>query len=344
MADWSAVRRIVSGGDRFGVAGHVYPDGDAVGSTVALGRLLRRLGKEVLLLSPVPVPLSYRFLDPEGDIAVYDGSQDPLIARLDAFFMLDASTDDRLGRLLETVREYAIPLVCIDHHPDNAVEAGVKIVDNEACSTSQLVYELHGELGVEVDLPAAEAIYTGIHTDTVSFNFLGANARTHEIAARLLGLGVDPKAMWLKIYGNESADLMRLAGITLSGLRIDGSGRFALLTVEEEQWRSHGVEPSETEAFTRYPLTLKGVGVVALFCEERKGRTRVSLRALDATDVGSVARRFGGGGHRTSAGATVDGDLGDVVDAVLAALAGEEERRARREGATAKWRAGANGG
>lgn len=320
MVDWSKVKDIIRGGRRFAVTSHIYPDGDAVGSTIAFVHLLRGMGKRIVAINPSPIPPIYRFLDRGCDILVYNEECDRLLAESEALFILDSSSNDRLGPLYDVAERLGLRRVCIDHHPDNTVDAAVRIVDTRACSTAQLVHELYIELGMEIGRDAAEALYAAIHTDTVSFNFLGTDARTHEIAADLLRRGVDPKKAWTKIYGNNSLSHLKLAGITLSNLHTANGGWIAWLTVSRDQWRVLGIHPHETEAFTRFPLTLKGVGVIAVFCEEKRNRTRVSLRALDDTNVGRIARSFGGGGHRTSAGATVNAPLERVVKEVIESL------------------------
>lgn len=327
MGDWTRVRRIIGTGRSFVVTSHIYPDGDSIGSTVALLRLLAATGKRSTGILPSPVPEAYRFLPGTGALRTYRPGCDSLLAAADAVFLLDASTDDRLGALDEATRRLGVRRVCIDHHPGNTVEAETRVVDARACSTAQLIHALYRACGVPIDRAAALALYAGIHTDTVSFNFLGTDAVTHEIAADLIRRGVDPKSAWLGLYGHESPRLLRLAGLTLAGLRTAARGRIAWMTVRELHWRRLRVDPRETEGFTRYPLTIRGVGVIAVFCEEGRTRIRVSLRALDRTDVGAIARAFGGGGHRTSAGAVILDPLDTAVRRVIGAL--RRERRGR---------------
>jgi len=314
------VRKVIDNGTVFVLTTHIYPDGDAIGSTVAHLRLLRSMKKRAVAIIPSPIPPIYRFLDRKGDLLVYRRKHDLLIAGADALFILDSSTNDRLGPIYEVARRSGVRRVCIDHHPGNTVEAEVTLVEVNACSTAQLIYELYLACGCEIGRDAAIALYTGMHTDTVSFNFLGTTARTHEIVADLLSRGVDPKEVWLQIYGNDSPRLLKLAGITLAGLRTAAKGRIAWVVVREPQLRRLRVNPSETESFTRYPLTIKGVGVIALFCEEGKRQVRVSLRALDSTDVGKIARALGGGGHSTSAGVRMEEPLPRVVRKIIKAL------------------------
>lgn len=327
MTDWTRVRRIIDAGRHFVATSHLYPDGDSIGSTVAILRLLAAMGKRAAGIIPSPVPEAYRFLPGAGSLRAYRPGHDSLIAAADAVFLLDSSTNDRLGALDGATRRLGARRICIDHHPGNTVDAETRVVDARACSTAQLVYELYGACGIPVDRPAALALYAGIHTDTVSFNFLGTNAVTHEIAADLVRRGVDPKSAWLGLYGHDSPRLLRLAGLALAGLRTAARGRIAWITVRERHWRRLRVDPGETESFARYPLTIRGVGVIAVFCEEGRRRVRVSLRALDRTDVGEIARAFGGGGHRTSAGALILEPLDTVVRRIVGALRRERRRR-----------------
>ncbi|MCX6339567.1 MAG: bifunctional oligoribonuclease/PAP phosphatase NrnA [Candidatus Aureabacteria bacterium] len=320
MASLARVKKIIRDGKVFALTTHIYPDGDAIGSTMAYLLLLKSMNKSAVAIIPSPAPLIYRFLDRRGDLLAYHKKYDPLIAGADALFILDSSTNDRLGPIYEVARRSGVRRVCIDHHPGNTVEAETKFVKIDACSTAQLIYELYLACGREIGRDAAIALYTGMHTDTVSFNFLGTTARTHEIVADLLRRGVDPKEAWLRMYGNDSPRLMKLAGITLEGLRTAAGGRIAWVVIRESQWRLLRVNPSETESITRYPLTLRGVGVIALFCEEGRRQVRVSMRALDRTDVGKIARALGGGGHSTSAGVRMQEPLPKVVRKIIKAL------------------------
>ncbi|MDD5557705.1 MAG: DHH family phosphoesterase [bacterium] len=327
---WKGVTDVIRAGRSFAVTSHTYPDGDSVGSMVALLRLLRGMGKSAVGVNPAPVPPAYRFMVRRGDVITCGGGAAArALAGADALFILDASTDDRLGAVHGLSMRAGLTRVCIDHHPGNVVGADVKVVRTEASSTAELIYDLHGACGRAIDRETALALYTGIHTDTVSFNFLGANARTHELAAALIRAGVDPAGAWIRIYGNDSPRLLRLAGDTLAGIRTADGGRIVWLEVRARDWHRRGVDPAATESFTRFPLTVRGAGAIAVFCEERRGRVRVSMRALDATDVGRIARGFGGGGHRTSAGAVIGGPFERVVRDVIRAL---RARRAGRRG------------
>jgi phosphoesterase RecJ-like protein len=314
------VKKIIDTGKAFVLTTHIYPDGDAIGSTMAYLHLLRSMKKRVAAVIPSPMPPRYRFLDKKGDLLVYRKKYDSLITKADALFILDSSTNDRLGPIYDVARRSGIKRACIDHHPDNTVEAETKWVEAGACSTAQLIYELYLACGREIGRDVALALYTGMHADTVSFNFLGTTARTHEIVADLLSCGVDPKEAWVKIYGHDSPGLLRLAGATLQGLRMSDGGRIAWMVVRESEMRRLRVTPSETELFTRYPLTIENVGVVLLFCEEGVKSVRVSLRALDKTDVGKIARSLGGGGHRTSAGVELEEPLPVVIRKVIRKL------------------------
>ncbi len=318
--NWDRIKNVIAGAENIVVTTHVYPDGDSIGSSVAFLNLLGKMKKKAVSINPASVPQTYRFLDRGENLLVYSEQHRAIISKADAIFILDTSSNDRLGPLWEMVSRSGVRRVCIDHHPDNSVEADLKLVDPGACSTAQLIYELYRSTGAEIDKSTAEALYTGIHTDTVSFNFLGTDARTHEIAAHLLRIGVDPKKTWLKIYGNDTPELLKLTGIALSGLSTTDDGRIAWLTVKRDQWEKLGVSPWGTEALTRYPLTIKGVKVIAVFCEEGENRVRVNLRALDDTDVGLIVKSFGGGGHRTSAGATINKPLELVVKEVIGTL------------------------
>jgi len=312
---WEELKKKIEGGKRFLLTTHILPDGDAIGSELALSRFLRGRGKSVSIVNPDEVPSNFAFMARDGEIEVLSHP----FERGDwaAVFILDTGSPDRLGRMAEVVDALPVYKIVIDHHERNDVEADLKIVSTAACSTAELIYGLIRESGERVGKEIALPLYVALHTDTVSFNFLGTNATTHRIVGDLLEAGLDPASIYEKVYMRDSWEHIRKVGSALTRVESAFDGRVAVMKIPREFIASGEITPYETESYTRYPLTIEGVRIVVLFYEMARGRTRVGLRALGDVDVGLLATKHGGGGHSTAAGVVLESPLDEAERIIL---------------------------
>jgi phosphoesterase RecJ-like protein len=303
---------------------HIYPDGDALGSTVALSRILRARGAAPSILLTHPVPEKLSAADREGIAAVLDGeptaAQSALVAAADAIVVLDTSDPDRLGRLEGPVFASAAPKLLIDHHicPDPSIFDVAWSVP-ESPSTGNLVLRIQEAVGGELDRPTADALFVAIATDTGGFQFSNATPEAFRAAAVLRGAGVDPEALHREIHERSTPERTRALGEVLAGLETALGGRVAYGTFTAADRARHGVPLEELDGFIDALKQVRGAEIVFLIVELSPGRFKVSLRSKGAVDVHPVASRFGGGGHAKAAGCRLEGTLPEVADRLVAA-------------------------
>ena len=299
----SAVRQALLDGERFLITSHHNPDGDAVGSCLALAAGLTELGKSCVVANNDGVPTNLAWL--------------PLAERVqtvvetdhgcDTVVLLDCGAIDRTGLSQEVLRA-GRTLVNIDHHPGNALFGVVNLVDPGACATAELVYELLQALPVPVSYSAATSIYTAILTDTGCFRFSNTNTRAFQIASEMVTRGVDPAWVAQMVYDQQPIGRLRLLSHVLETLELSPRDRAAAAVVTRDMFSRTHTGAEDVEGFVNFARSICSVEVGLLLREEAPGRYRVALRAKGRVDVSAIARRFGGGGHRNAAGATIDGE------------------------------------
>ena len=318
---WNELIRLIGNHRRFQISTHEHPDGDAIGAQLALALLLESLGKTTLLVNDDPVPRIYQFLDPEGRVRVYQPERDdPDIAACDAAIVVDVGALDRVGRVGQAIARRRVPTACIDHHVTNGGFADVNVVAPRAPSSSSLVLDLMCTMGYRPSPRAAEALFVGLSTDTGWFRFANAKPEAFRDAAELIEAGANPTRIYELVYENLSWPRTRLLAGTLATLQSDADGQIAYVVITRQMFDETGATDAEVEGFVDKLRELGGVEVIILFRERAEGGTRVSLRAKHDADVGSLAARFGGGGHRRAAGITLPDDpLPTAIPKVLAA-------------------------
>jgi len=280
--------------------GHQFPDGDAIGSVLGLGLMLRTAGYAVQAswAEPFDMPEKYAFL-PGMDLLVRPAevSFDGTIA-----FALDCANEKRLEELKD--RALSVPMINIDHHPDNTCFGAVNLNDPGASSTSMMVCSLAEPFGLELDREVATCLYTGLVTDTGRFQFSNVSSETLRIAAGLIDCGADPHQVYENVYQSDSLNYLRLSGEVLCRSVYESELGLIHGYVSQGDLEQLGVAMNETEDLIDDLRTLRGHRIVALFKEQPDRRVRVSLRSRSDVDIGTLARGFGGGGHRVAAGYT----------------------------------------
>ena len=282
------------------LATHAKPDGDALGSILAMGLALEACGKTVTFYNESPIPAAYGFLPAVGRIQA--GFSDPY----DTAVLLDCSTLDRVGKAAAAMSQ--IPaLINIDHHASNDGFGTLNLVDPAACATAEIVYGVIKALGVSLDRDMATCIYTGILTDTGSFQFSNTSRTTFDICEELVGLGVRPDVIARHIYGTFPLRRLRLLALVLGAIELAPGGEFALMTVTEAMMAESGTTPADTDGMVNYARGIETVKLAALIqaAEKKNGEAsgfHVSLRSNGGVDASAVAGLFGGGGHVPAAG------------------------------------------
>ncbi len=315
-AERARIRDRLLSGARFIVTSHARPDGDSLGSQLALAEALTQLGKEVRLVNADPPPARYAFLPGAPAIEVAGSVEDGA----DTAVVLECGT---LGRTEVSGLEDRF-VVNIDHHAGNTGYGAANWCDESACACGELVFELMEALGADLTPSIATNLYVAILTDTGSFRHANITARTFDICRRIADAGVDAAAVAARVFNNGSLGRLRLTGRVLDRMQIEGDGRIAILAVDEAMLRETGCEADDLEGVVNLPLAVGDVKAVILL-KAFGGGLRVSLRSKDAIDVRRVAMSFGGGGHHNAAGLTIEDPAPDVrarlVTRVAAAIA-----------------------
>ena len=280
------------------VATHIYPDGDALGSQLALGECLESLGKNVFLYSEEKVSHLYDFLPGCGKLR----HSLPDLSGIDCVVSVDCADRLRLGQAADHLLT-AKRLIMIDHHAGHKLFGDLQWVDPSRASTGEMVYDLVVALGAEISPDAAYCLYTALVSDTGSFVYSSTTADTFRVAAELVGLGVKPSDVAGKLFDNFTVNRLNLLKLVLDSLEIHSDKRVAIITVTGEMFGQTGTVPADTENFINYPRSLASVRVAAFIKETRPGVVSVSLRSKGSDcDVAALAAEFGGGGHRNAAG------------------------------------------
>jgi phosphoesterase RecJ-like protein len=308
-------RDVVLRNQRFLITTHINPDGDGIGSELALARFLQDMGKEVAVVNSTPTPRKYRFLDNSSAIRVFED-----VGRLpdaDAVFILDISRWERLGNMAQLIRSHPGIKICIDHHPVNGNFADINLICEDACASGELVLRLINSMGYAVTAQIAEPLYASILTDTGAFRFPNTSSQTHAAAAQLLATGIRSELIYDQIYERCSPERVKLLGIALMELQYLHSGRLAWMAITQSMLMQTGVEVEEVEGFVDIARGIRSVEASLLFIELPGSKVKISLRSRGNVDVNCFASQFGGGGHRHASGILMQGALSDVSDQVL---------------------------
>ncbi len=305
-------------GKRVCVTTHVNPDGDGLGSEVALVHMLRARGLEAVVTNPSLTPSRFHFLF--DDLPGGDRSRDAVkqLRSADAVIVLDISDLGRLGMLSDPVNTLSGEVGCIDHHfSPGTLPAGPRYVDPSAAATGELVFEIAQANGWALGKPAARALYVAIMTDTGSFRFSNTHPRTLRVAADLLESGLDPEQIYAQVYANAPAGRPRLLAEALQTLVVDQEHGLAWVTVPPGALDRLGLTADDLDGVVEHPRSIAGVRMALLFREISQGRIKVSLRSVGDVNVATFANAFGGGGHTKAAGMSLPGSMAEVQSIVL---------------------------
>jgi phosphoesterase RecJ-like protein len=307
--------------DRFILVTHENPDGDALGSLVAMNEILHRLGKDSLMfMAPdeFPLPYEYRFFLLDGLISVPPGDVDER-----AVVFLDCGNIDR--NPADVLRE-GTHILNIDHHHDNTFFGTVNHVVPEASCTAEIVWDLMRELGVEPTVSIAEALYVGLVTDTGRFMYENTGRCAHLMAAELIEAGVDVHEMYRRLYEGIPYGKLELLARALAKVERYDDGRITITHLTAADYAETGAAENFSEGVVDHLRSVEGTAVAALvrdlLGDGQEGRRKVSLRATDErVDVSAIARTQGGGGHRQAAGFGTDMPWPELVQFLRAAVA-----------------------
>lgn len=300
-----AILKEIEQGRSFLVASHEGPDGDAIGSTLALTLALRELGKTVVAYNRDQVPEVLRFL-PGAETIV---SRLDAGAHFDVGFVLDAGELRRAGTELAS---RCTTLVNIDHHPFSEHFTSLHFVDEAACATGVLIYRLLCAGKIPCSVATARCIYAAILSDTGSFRYSNANSEAFRVAGEMIALGVNAWDVAAGLYENQPEMRLRLLARALPTLTVSPCGRYGSVSVTSDMYAATGAGPEHTDGFVNYPRSIHGVEVGLFFRQTGERQFKVGFRSKGRVDVGALAREFGGGGHHNAGGAVLEGSLEEV--------------------------------
>ena len=306
----AAILEVLRAGEKFLVCSHSRPDGDAVGSMLAMGMLLRQMGKRVEMISADRIPNVYQWLPGAGDIRSAMRVRGPY----DAVVLLEC---DGLARTRLRGLE-AFFQINIDHHASGREYANLNWIDRDASSVGELVYRLVLAAGGTVTPEMAQCLYTTVLTDTGGFCYGSTKASTFELARELVVAGADPIATAREVYFSTATAKLLILGAALSNLRRDG--RLAWLSISHQDMVRCCAAEEDCEGIVNYAASIAGVEAAAFLRELPERRIRVSLRGKGRVDVARLASELGGGGHENAAGCTLEGPLPRALDEILEKL------------------------
>lgn len=310
--------RLIKENKKFLIVSHINPEGDAVGSSIALALGLKRIGKSVYILNKDTVPDILKFLPYSNLISLRIPSQE-----FDVMFIIDCFGMERTG--LKGLK--AKTTVVIDHHIPHQLNGSrftvhgsrsLNWIDPDASATGELIYRLLRTLRIPIDKEIATNLYTAILTDTGGFRYSNTSPESLNIASRLIKAGADPWKITQEVYESLSFNRLRLLGLCLSILKKEG--KLAWVTVTQDMFKKTDTSRQDTENLADYPRRIKGVEVGILFRQEGKGLYKISLRSKGRVNVAEIAGVFGGGGHHNAAGCELKGSLKEVKRKVFRAI------------------------
>jgi bifunctional oligoribonuclease and PAP phosphatase NrnA len=287
---------------RFIVVSHARPDGDAIGSSLAMASALRQLGKDVRVLSRDAPPPPLLVFPGVPEIEIVDRVDDPG----DAVIVMECGDIKRPG-IDGIERGYVIN---IDHHPGNVLYGALNWMDLSAAACGEMVFDLVHELGAPLTYEVALHVYVAILTDTGSFHYSNITPRTFDICRQCMEAGVSPPAVARSIFDANNLGRLRLFGAVLNRMQLDATGHIATLYVDKQLTQDCGGTYEDTEGLINLPLTVKEILAVIFFKEIGPDDWRVSMRSKGDININAVAKEFGGGGHKNASGCSARGERG----------------------------------
>ncbi len=302
----------IKDGQHILIASHAEPDGDSVGSLVALGLALTKLDKKITMHTPSPIPAVYRFLPGASRIVQQIQNADIY----DLALVLDCGDLTRIGETSAEIGRIPV-LINIDHHVSNTGFGHIQFIDTDACATAEIVYRLINALEIPFDKAIATSIYTGILTDTGSFRFSNTNQAAFAISKAMTDAGVEPHNVAQRVFGTYSLGRIKLLNMALNSIEISENGKLSMMTVTRSMLNTTGTNTEDLDGMINYARRIEDVKVAALIHEIKNGagkftnmnRYHVSLRSDSSVDVAKIAGKFGGGGHASAAGFQIESTL-----------------------------------
>lgn len=301
------VRHLIENAENIVIVSHISPDGDAVGSSLGMAHFLKKIGKNPTIVLPNKFPAFFNWLSGTEKIVIYENEKEKaetIFAASDLVFCLDFNLLDRINGVAQLVRKSTAKKVLVDHHIAPDTFCDVIISHPDLASTSELVFRLICRLGhaPEITKECAEAIYTGMMTDTGNFSYNSMQPEMYQIVAELLQKGINKDAIYNNVYNHYSANRMRMMGYCLNRkMRIYPKYKTAVIVLSREECERFDFQVGDTEGFVNLPLAIENVDI-SVFVREDERKIKLSFRSQGDFPVNKMAACFQGGGHRNAAG------------------------------------------
>jgi phosphoesterase RecJ-like protein len=301
------------------VVTHTHPDGDAIGSLIAMGMSLEALNKKITLYCESLIPAVYRFLPEVHRVVNKIGN-----LNYDMAVILDCGDLSRVGQTVSYLDQIPV-IVNIDHHVTNTRFGHLQLIDTSACATAEIVYRLIKQMGLPFSKSVATSIYTGILADTGSFRFSNTNKAAFAICQEMVEIGVDPHNIAQHVYGTYSLSRIKLLNLALDSIELSENGKLSIMTLTQKMFDETNTKPEDVDGLINYAQRIEDVEVAALIQEHHNGnensrttnRFHVSLRSDGTFDVAAIAAMFGGGGHSSAAGFSIEETLSSVKSRIF---------------------------
>jgi len=312
-------KELLNTSEQISIIPHAGPDGDAIGSSLALYQYLLKKGKQCKIISPSAYPIFLNWLPLNSEVMVYSKDKtnaEVYLNKSDLIFMMDHNSFKRSGDLEGYLGKCDTIKIMIDHHPEPEAKVDLMFSDTVMCSTCELLFEFVEALGDSalIDEKMAECIYTGIVTDTGGLSYNSSQPRTYQIVGALLARGIDKSKIHSNVYDNFSVDRMKLLGHCLDqGLDVLTAYQTAIIKLTKEDLKRFNYKDGDTEGFVNYPLSIEGICVAVIFIE-KEDMVKISFRSKGNVPINWLAREyFNGGGHMNAAGGRTNKNLETAI-------------------------------
>ncbi len=318
---WQEIVNIISEGKRFIITTHLFSEGDAIGSELALKRFLCGLNKDAVIVNNEALPAVYRCFDTDREVKFLRSKDVNInLNDFDAIFIVDVADWSQLGDFADMIKANSITKVCIDHHASNPRYADVNVIDKYASSAGELIFDLITHMNGEITLEVATPLYLSIATDTGWFKFSNTSAKALKACSDLIKVGVKSEIIYEQLFQTKQMSYLKLLNLALGILRPECDGKVVWTKLTKEMVKSSGVPFVDSDVIMDLIRAVKEVEVVIIFREIGHRKTKVSFRSKHSVDVAKLASDFGGGGHVRAAGASInepiDTAIGNVISGV----------------------------
>ena len=302
--------RFLTERDHFAIVTHRRPDGDTLGSAAVLCRGLRKLGKTAHVLENPEITAKY--------IHLHTGLTKPHVEAGDTVISVDVAAPGMLPEVFQSLKESI--LLRIDHHGTATSFTPYELVDPESAACGEIIWDVLTEMGVALDAPMANALYTAVSTDTGCFRYANTNAHSYRVAAACADAGAELFQLNQVLFETNSLGRLRLQGWLIENALFLAEGNVVICALPRSVEQELGLTEDDVENISGFPRSIEGVKIAATLRQEENGRIKLSVRAVPGYDAAAVCAKFGGGGHKGAAGASFAMSMEDAVKAVAAAM------------------------